>query len=230
MALLNKKIPARKLTDRYRPKADRAFLSDANKTAWEVKSAELTAKLDAEASEIVTTYLEGLYPIADMLVLKRYDVALTKSNVHVHVYNPVTTHWDHPVTITLSRSVLTPSSLPPIFSGGRRYSEEPDGGLNAETVASIKAGTHADYASWEAYLESHRKRERMRVPREIEPLLHEVVQAGLTYRQQYNEIMNYPLTHKNAFGQYPMWEHIASAYPTTGQVIRHRIAIGWERV
>lgn len=201
-----------RLEKRYRPNADYAEFRQLRDAAWEEFHAQqFPEELRRQVGERLAQHLESRFPITDMLVLDKYGQAEHRDKVSVSVYNPATERWDVHTSIEMFRKVLVPAWKGTLFCGGRRYSEEPDFGLNPETIAKIKAGEHDTFKSWEDYLEHHRKNESERVPRELETFFAKIVEARAAWQkeQRYSP-------ERGADLRYPTWAEIAAMLPVAG--------------
>ncbi len=209
-----------KLTDKYRPKADRKLLRDLNDKAWKVRDAALRARLESsETKRIITAHVEALYPSADMEVLKRYGCARDRDSVTAHVQPTGSDRWDQWVSVPFAYSLTLPDTFSGLFCGGPWHSEADNWGLHEKTVAAVKAGTHEFIKSWGEYVADLLEGQRRRIPRELEPLLVEIADAKVAYAKEYKALMEAPALLKAECGEYPTWEQISQHFPTVGAEI-----------
>lgn len=209
-----------KLTDKYRPKADRQLLRDLNDKAWMARDGGLRARLESpETKRIITAHVAGLYPAADMKVLKRYGCARARDSVTAHVRPTGGDRWDQWIGVPLEGAMLLPDTFSGFHCGGPWHSDADNWGLQEKTIAAVKAGTHEFIKSWDEYLADLLDRQRRRIPRELEPLLVEIADAKLAYAKEYKALMEAPALLKAERGEYPTWEQISQHFPTVGTAI-----------
>jgi hypothetical protein len=210
-----------KLTDRFRPKADSATLTQCNKLAWEMAYEALMSRVQPEVGATLLTHLVTLYPAADIRVLAVYDCTRTVSEANVRVRMPDSDLWNETVRITLPMQVTVATSYQGLYCGGPvDYTAAPELSLNAKTVDRIKAGQDDLFKSWNDYVANFEAHGRRHVPRSVEPLLFDLVDVRRKYHAQYNQIHDWPKEYKQVHGEYPTWGDLAEQFPVAGAEIR----------
>jgi hypothetical protein len=209
-----------KLTDKYRPKADRALLHKLNDLAWQEISDKLAERVQTKIGAVLAAHLENLYPPADMEFLSQYDCASTRDEAHIQVRLPDGERWEHHVSIELPKTIQVPRSYNGLFAGGPRFSRQKNRGVNAKTRAEIEAGECRGFANWEAFCADQDASEARRVPEEIEPFLYEIVETKQAYRRDYRRLETWTAEWNRMAGDWPTWEKIADEFPVVGEKIK----------
>ena len=210
-----------KLTDRYRPKADRTTLNQLNDLAWQEINDRLMERVQNEIGEILTCHLEKLYPAADMEFLSRYGCSSPRDEAHIQVRLPEGERWEHHVSIKLPRTIQVATSYHGLWAGGPRFSRQPNRGVSAEARAELESGKAdwSSFPSWEAFCADQDEREARRVPEEAESFLYELVETRLAYNRDYRRLTEWTETRKRETGLWPTWGDIAAEFPIVGKKI-----------
>ena len=108
-----------KLTNKYRPKADRGLLRSFVRDAWQAyHDKEFPDDVQCVIGEQLATLLEQRFLPEDMAVLARYGLASAPENASVSIYHPERQRWDVYANVKLPRLVLCLQGRAHFFVGG----------------------------------------------------------------------------------------------------------------
>jgi hypothetical protein len=193
---------------KFKPRAEAGLLRDRLLNSWQVRYRDNVESKKAEVGERLARHLEGLYPADDMATLSRYDCTRLLTEASVHVYNKETERWDAYFSMELPRGVIVPTSANPISCGGPWWSRNPNRGVKAETRERMKVD-----GEWQKFCDDQDKRERERVPEDLEEFFYMLVRERNTYQRDQRECCAWPDKYKTEHGDYPTWEQIAAEFP-----------------
>lgn len=199
------------LTKRYH-KTESHLLYQFRQDAWKLHYAQQFPEAErAEVGERLAQHLEGMFPLADMLVLQKYGQAESKTQVGVSILNPETKKWDIDAGIELGRKVLVPAWRGRLYCGGPRFSEMPNRGLTEEGKRDVESGKYGD--GWDAFCADQDKRDAEKVPKDLEPFFNRIVEERklVKVEDKYRP--------ERIDGKYPTWQEIAAQLPITGPYI-----------